>query len=121
MNHTRNVYVAVHVVDLILVGSCSQLGDVVNEMKQCFSMKVSSPLTASAAETYVGARCLCENGAIWEMLRARCLESMLGEQGIKSATSAAALAVARIHEEDGDEDKHAADEEPKALRREVIK
>ena len=50
MDLARNVF-AVHV-DLIMVGPSSQLYDVA-EMKQHFTMKVTPPLSASTAQTYV--------------------------------------------------------------------
>ena len=40
----RNVFIAVHVDDLIMVGSSSQLFAVFGEMKQYFTMKVTHPL-----------------------------------------------------------------------------
>ena len=54
----HNVFIAVHVNDLIMVGSSSQLSEVVGEMKQYFAMKVTHPLSASSTKTYVGARYL---------------------------------------------------------------
>ena len=51
----RNVFVAVHVVDLIMVGSSSQLYDVVGEMSQHFAMQVTPLLPDSSTQTYVGA------------------------------------------------------------------
>ena len=41
----RNVFIAVHVDDLIMVGSSSQLYEVVGEMKQYFTMMVTHPLS----------------------------------------------------------------------------
>ena len=41
----RNVFIAVHVDDLIMVGSSSQLSEVVGEMMQYFTMKVTHPLS----------------------------------------------------------------------------
>ena len=49
----RNVFIAVHVDGLIMVGSSSQLYEVVGEMKQYFTMKVTHPLSASSPQTYV--------------------------------------------------------------------
>ena len=40
----RNVFIAVHFDDLIMVGSSSLLSEVVGVMKQYFTMKVSHPL-----------------------------------------------------------------------------
>ena len=39
----RDVFIAMHVDDLIMVGSSSQLSEVVGEMKQYFTMKVTHP------------------------------------------------------------------------------
>ena len=50
----RNVFIAVHVDDLIIVGSSSQLCEVVGEMKQYFTMKVTHPLSASSTQTHSG-------------------------------------------------------------------
>ena len=47
----RNVFIAVHVGDLIMVGSSSQLSEVVGEMKQYFTMKFTHPLSASSTKT----------------------------------------------------------------------
>ena len=63
----RNVFIAVHVDDLIMVGSSSQLYEVVGEMKQYFTMKVTPPLSASSTQTYVGAKYLRHGDAIWEL------------------------------------------------------
>ena len=60
----RNVFIAVHVDDLIMVGSSSQLYEVVGEIKQYFTMKVTPPLSASSTQTYVGARYLRHGDAI---------------------------------------------------------
>ena len=65
-------------------------------------MKVSSPLTASASETYAGARYLRKHGAIWAIPTARYVETMLEKHGMKSAKSVATPAVTRPHKE-GDE------------------
>ena len=53
---THDVFIAVHVDDLIVVGSSSQLNGVVSEMRQCFTMKVTLPLTCQC-HTNV---CRCE-------------------------------------------------------------
>ena len=81
----RNVFIAVHVDDLIMVGSSSQLSEVVGEMKQCFTMKVTHPLPASSTQTYVGARYLRHGDAIWELPTARYVTGMLNEHGMQNA------------------------------------
>ena len=63
----RNVFIAVHVDDFIMVGSSSQLYEVDGEMKQYFTMKVTHPLSASSTQKYVGARYLRHGDAIWEL------------------------------------------------------
>ena len=73
----RNVFIAVHVDDLIMVGSGSQLSEVVGEMKQYFTMKVTHPLSASSTQTYVGVRYLRHADAIWELPTARYVTGML--------------------------------------------
>ena len=73
----RNVFIAVNVDDLIMVGSSSQLYEVVGEMKQYFTMKVTPPLSASSTQTYVGARCLRRHEAIWELPTTLDVEGML--------------------------------------------
>ena len=57
--------IAVHVDDLIRVGSSSQLREVVGEMNQHFTMKVTHPFSASSTQTYVGARYLRHGNAVW--------------------------------------------------------
>ena len=82
MDLACDVFVAAHVDDLIVVASSSQLNGVVSEMKQCFPMQVTRPLSASA-QTYVGARYLRRNGAIGELPTTCYVESMLQEHGVK--------------------------------------
>ena len=53
----RNEFIAMHVDDLIMVGSSSQLSEVVGEMKQYFTMKVTHPLSASSNQTWVHGIC----------------------------------------------------------------
>ena len=60
----RNVFIEVHVDDLIMVGSSSHLSEVVGEMKQYFTMKATHPLSTSSTQTYVGARYLRHGDAI---------------------------------------------------------
>ena len=48
---------------------------VVSEMKDDFTMKITLPLSASAAETYVGARYLRRNDAVWEFPTIRHVET----------------------------------------------
>ena len=79
-----NVFIAVHVDDLIIVGSSSQLSEVVGEMKQYFTMKVTHPLSASSTQTYVGARYLRHGDAIWELPTARYVTGMLNEHGMQN-------------------------------------
>ena len=47
----RKVFIAMHVDDLIMVDSSSLLSEVVGEMKQYFTMKVTHPLSASSTQT----------------------------------------------------------------------
>ena len=61
----RNVFTAVRVDGLIVIGSNSQLYAVVGEMKQYFTMKVTPSLSASSTQTYVGARYSRQGDAIW--------------------------------------------------------
>ena len=49
----RIVFVAVSVINLIMVGSISQLYDVVGEMNQHFAMQVTPLLPDSSTQTYV--------------------------------------------------------------------
>ena len=111
----RDVLIAVHVDDLIMVGSRSQLYDVVGEMKQYFNMKVSSPLSASSTQMYVGARYLHHHDAIGEFPTTRCVEGMLNEHGMKVAEHVVTLALARS-DDDEDEEK-ASTQEHRILRR----
>ena len=81
----RNVFIVVHVDDLNMVGSSSQLYEVVGEMKQYFTMKVTHPLSASSTQTYVGARYLRHGDAVWELPTTRYVTGMLNEHGMKDA------------------------------------
>ena len=73
MDLAHNVFFGVHVDDLIMVGSSSQLYEVDGEVKHYCTMKVTLPLSASSTQTYVGARYLRRKDAIWE----RYVEGML--------------------------------------------
>ena len=115
----RNVFIAVHVDDLIMVGSSSQLYEVVGETKQCFTMMVTHPLSASSTQTYVGARYLRHGDAIWELPTARFVTSMLNEHGMRDAKLLVTPAVNR--NDDDDEDEEASAEEHRILRRIVGK
>ena len=110
MDLARDVFIAVHVDDLIMVGSSSQLFEVVGEMKQYFTMKVTHPLPASSTQTNVGARC----HAIWELPTARCVTGMLNEHGMQNAKLVVTPAVNR--NDDDDEDEEASAEEHRSLR-----
>ena len=115
----RNVFIAVHVDDLIMVGSSSQLYEVVGEMKQYFTMKVTHPLSASSTQTHVGSRYLRHGDAIWELPTARHVTGMLNEHGVQSAEPVVTPAVNR--NDDDDEDEAANAEEHRSLRRIVGK
>ena len=115
----RNVFIAVHVDDLIMVGSSSQLCEVVGEMKQYSTMKVTHPLSASSTQTYVGARYLRHGEAILELPTARYVTGMLNEHGMQNAKPVVTPAVNR--NDDDDEDEEASAEEHRSLRRIVDK
>ena len=119
MDLARNVFIAVHVDDLIMVGSSSQLSDVVGEMNQYFTMKVTHPLSASSTQTYVGARYLRHGDAIWELPTARYVTGMLNEHGMQNAKPVVTPAVNR--NDDDDESEEASAEEHRSLRRIVGK
>ena len=91
----RNVFIAAHVDDLIMVGSSSRLSEVVGEMKQYFTMKVTHPLSASSTQTYVGARYLRHGDAIWELPTARYVTGMLNEHGMQNTKPVVTPAVNR--------------------------
>ena len=76
MDLARNVVIAEHIDDLIMVGSSSQLCEVVGEMKHNFNMKVTPPLSASSTQTYVDARYLRHHDAIWELPTTRYVEGI---------------------------------------------
>ena len=107
----RTVFIAVHVDDLIMVGSSSQLSEVVGEMKQYFTMKVTHPVPPR--RTWVHGIC------IWELLTARCVTGMLIEHGMQNAKPVVTLAVNR--NDDDDEFEEASAEEHRRLRRIVGK
>ena len=109
------MFIAVHVDDLIMVGSSSQLSEVVGEMKHCFTMKGTHPLSASSTQTYVGARYLRRGDAIWELPTARYVTGMLNEHGMKDAKLVVTPAVNR--NDDDDESEEASAEEHRSLRR----
>ena len=50
----RNVFIAVYVDDLVMAGSSSQLSEVLGEMRQYFTMKVTHPLSASSTQIVRG-------------------------------------------------------------------
>ena len=106
----RNVFIAVHVDDLIMDGSSSQLYEDVGEMKQYFTMKVTPPLSASSTQTYVGARYLRHGDAIWKLPTALYVEGMLNEHGMKDAKPVITLAVNRNHDDDDDEEETSIEE-----------
>ena len=111
----RNVFIAVHVDDLIMVGSSSQLSEVVDETKQYFTMKVTHPLSASSTQTCVGARYLRQGDAIWELPTTRHVTGKLNEQGMKDAKLVVTLAVSR--NDDDDEEEESSAEEHRIPRR----
>ena len=110
MDLARNVFIAVHVDDLIMVGSSSQLSQVVGEMK----LKVTHPLSASSTQTYVGARYLRHGDATWELPTARFVSGMLNEHGMQNAKPVVTPAVNR--NDDDDESEEASAEEHRSLR-----
>ena len=108
MDLARNVFIAAHVDDLIMVGSSSQLYEVVGEMKQYFTMKVTHPLSATSAQTYVGARLpattvtpfgSCRPHGTWT--------GMLNEHGVKSAKLVVTPALARDEDDEESEETSA--------------
>ena len=119
MDLARNVFIAVHVDDFIVVGSSSQLSEVVGEMKRYFTMEVTHPLSASSTQTYLGARYLRHVDAIWELPTARHVTGMLNEHGMQNAKPVVTPAFHR--NDDDDEDVEASAEEHRSLRRIVGK
>ena len=115
----RDVFIAVHVDDLIMVGSSSQLHEVVGEMKQYFTMKVTHPLSARSTQTFAGARYLRNSDAIWELPTTRYVRGMLNEHGMKDTKLVVTPAVNR--NDDDDEEDEASVEERCILRRIVGK
>ena len=111
----RNVFIAVHVDDLIMVGSSSQLSEVVGEMKQYFTMKVTHPLSDSSTLTYGYLR---HGDAIWELPIARYVTGMLNEHGMQNAKPVVTPAVNR--NDDDDESEEASAEEHRSLRRRIV-
>ena len=119
MDLARNVSIAAHVDDLIMVGSSSQLSELVGEMKRYFTMKVTHPLSASSTQTYVGAQHLRHGDAIWELPTARYVTGMLSEHGMQNAKPVVTPAVNR--NDDDDESEEASAKEHRSLRRIVGK
>ena len=118
----RNVFIAAHVDDLIMVGSSSQLPEVVGVIKQYSTMKVTHPLSGSSTQTYVGARYLRHGDAIWELPTARYVTGMLNEHGMQNAKPVVTPGVNRNDDDDDDdEDEEASAEEHRSLRRIVAK
>ena len=105
----RNVFIAVHVDDLIMVASSSQLSDVVAEMKQHFTMKVTPSLSASSTQTYVGARYLRSGDTIWDLPTKQYVTGMLNEHGLKDGERVVTPAVSR-NDDDDDEEEASAEE-----------
>ena len=102
------MFIALHVDGLIMVESSSQLYEVVDEMKQYFTMKVISLLSASSTRTCVGARYLRHNDAIWELPTTQYLEVM-NEHSMTSASPVVTLVVNR-NDDDDDEEEASAEE-----------
>ena len=100
----RNVFIAVHVDGVIMVGSSPQLYEVVEEMNQHFLMNVTLPLSTISTQTYVGARYLRHGDAFQELPTTRYVEGMLNEHGMKAAKLAVTPAVARNDDDDNDEE-----------------
>ena len=92
-----------------MVGSRSQLSEVVGEMKQYFSMKVTHPLSASSTQTYVGARYLRHGDATWQLPTTRYVTGILNEHGMKDAKPVVAAAVNR-NDDDGEDEEASAEE-----------
>ena len=113
----HNVFIAVHVDDLIMVGSSSQLYEVVGDMEQYFTMKVTPPLSASSTQTYEGAWYLRHGDAVWELPTTRCMEGMLNKHGMKDAKLVVTSALART---DDDEDEEAASTEEHRILRRIV-
>ena len=114
----RYVFIAVHVENLIMVGSSSLLYDVVAEMKQHFTMKITPPLSASSPQTYVGARYL-RYDAMWELPTTQYVPGMLNEHGLQDSKPVVTPAV-NLNDDDDDEEDVSV-EEHRTLRRIVFK
>ena len=72
-----------------------------NAHSNSFAMKVTLPLSASAAQAYVVARNTRRNDATWEVPATRYVESMLEEHGMKGANPVVTPALARnVDDED---------------------
>ena len=116
----RNVFIAVRVDVLIMVGSSSQLYDVVGEIKRVFRHEsFFPPLSASSTQTYVGARYLRRHDAIWELPTTRHVDGMLNEHGMTGAKLVVTPALARNNDDEDEEE--ASTEEHHILRRTVGK
>ena len=87
-------------------------------MNQHFTMKVTPPLSASTAQTYVGARYLRYGDAVWELPTSQYVPGMLKEHGLQDSKSVVTPAVNR---NDDDDDEDASAEEHRTLRRIVGK
>ena len=88
-------------------------------VRNSFTVKVTLPLSTSAAQTYVGARYLRRSDAIWELPTTSHVESIQEEHGMTNANPVVTLALAR-NDDDEDKDK-ASTEEHRILRRVVGK
>ena len=97
----RNVFIAVHVDDLIMVGSSPQLYEVVGEMKQYFTMKVTPPLRR-----------------VWA--RGTCV-TMMNLGVANHALCGRHVALASARNEDCEDDEELSTEEHRILRRVVGK
>ena len=111
------MFIAVHVDDLILVVSSSQLYEVVSEMKQYFTMENTLLLSVSAAQPYVGARYSRHNDVIWELPTTRYVECMLEEHGMTSVNPVVTPALGR---NDDDEHEHEANTDEHQILRRVL-
>ena len=115
----RNVFIAVHVDDLIMVGSSSQLYEVVGEMEQNFTIKVTPPLFASSTQKDVGARYQRHGDAICDLSITQYVPGMLNEHGLRDAKPV--VTRAENGNDDDDDEEEASAEEHRTLRRIVGK
>ena len=94
------VFLAIHVDDLLLVGSLGAAEAVLQQLGARFTMKVGGPLCENIPRTFVGARYLRFEGGILELPTPGYVEELLEKAGLSSARPVVTPAVSGDEKEE---------------------